>query len=205
MNFRPTYKIVTTSNFEPVSYDEAAEHLRVDTNDDRAYINELLKAAREYVEGITGVATVSATYRLTAPDWDSITIKNNRASIIQLDRTPLISISSVKYIAEDASTLTTISSGNYSAISVTDPGAVFFASDYELPTPNPERPDAIQIEFVAGYADLCDTPPLIRHAIKMLVAHWYENRLPVAAVNLTPIPMTLRDIIHNQRREGHFA
>jgi uncharacterized phiE125 gp8 family phage protein len=111
----------------------------------------------------------------------------------------------VKYIAENASSLTTIAAENYAVMTAYEPGGIYLASSYTLPTPNPERPDAIQIEFAAGYASIDDVSPLIRHAIKMLTGHWYENRLPVAAVNLTPIPMTLRDIIHNQRKGGHFA
>jgi uncharacterized phiE125 gp8 family phage protein len=205
MDFRPSYKLITPSGIPPVTYDEAAEHLRVDSDDDEVYIGQLLAAAQEYVEGITGRATLSATYRLTAPDWDSITTERSGAHIITLDRAPLISVATVKHIIEGASTLTTMSSANYAVMTTFDPGGIFFASTYTFPTLNAERPDAVQIDFVAGYAAVESSSQLVRHAIKILVAHWYENRLPVAAVNLTPIPMTLRDIIHNQRMGGMFA
>lgn len=205
MDFRPSYKIINASSASPVSYQEAADHLRVDSDADEIYITELVSAAREYVEGITGRSTVSATYRLTAPDWDSITTLRSGSAIITLDRAPLVSVASIKYIAAGSSSLTTIAAENYSVVNSYDPGAIYFASSYALPTPNPERPDAIQIDFIAGHTDATTSPPLIRHAIKMLTAHWYENRITVAPVNLMPIPNGFNDIIHNQRQGGQFA
>jgi uncharacterized phiE125 gp8 family phage protein len=39
------------------------------------------------------------------------------------------------------------------------------------------RDDAIKIEYVIGYGDAAsDVPQTVRHALMMLVAHWYENR-----------------------------
>lgn len=202
--FRPSYKLLTPSATLPVTYDEAAEHLRVDSDDEQEYIEGLLAAAREYVEGVTGRSTLSATYRLTAPSWDSIATENNGANVIVLDRAPLVSVTHVKYIAEGGASLTTLASGNYTVMTTYEPGGIFFASSYELPDLNTERPDAVEIEFTAGYASIADVSPGLRHAIKLLTAHWYENRLPVAAVNLTEIPVSLRDIITQQRKGGYF-
>ena len=40
-----------------------------------------------------------------------------------------------------------------------------------------QRDDAIKIEYVIGYGDApTDIPETIRHALFMLVAHYYENR-----------------------------
>jgi uncharacterized phiE125 gp8 family phage protein len=202
---RPSYSLVTASTSSPVTYQEAAEHMRVDSDVDEDYIVGLLEAAREYVEGVTGRATLSASYQLTAPTWDSIKTNYGNGTIITPERSPIVSVASVKYITKDASTLTTIDPSNYTVMTSYEPGGIFFSSDYTLPEVNLERPDAIQIIFTAGFTTIGEVSPMIRHAIKILAAHWYENRLPVAPVNLMPVPMTLHDIIHNQRKGGMFS
>jgi len=204
MSIRPKYSLVTASA-SPVSYDELAEHLRVDSDEDELYLLDLIAAAREYVENITGKCTLSATYRLTSPTWDDIKAVSGDGYFIQLEKTPLISVSSVKYITEDASSLTTVSSGSYSVITAYQPGGVVFASAYDFPDLNTTRPDAVQIEFIAGHADASDVSPSLRHAIKLLAANWYENRLPVAPVNLMPIPQTLHALLNHHRERGHVG
>jgi uncharacterized phiE125 gp8 family phage protein len=180
--------------------------MRVDSDVDEDYIVGLLAAAREYVEGVTGRATLSASYQLTAPTWDSIKTNYGNGTIITPERSPIISVASVKYIAKDASSLTTISSGNYTVMTSYEPGGIFFSSDYTLPEVNLERPDAIQIVFAAGYATIGEVSPMIRHAIKLLATHWYEVRAPINIGNIVnEVPMTLRDMIHNQRKGGMFS
>ena len=40
-----------------------------------------------------------------------------------------------------------------------------------------QRDDAIKIEYVIGYGDAAaNVPETVRHALLMLVAHYYENR-----------------------------
>jgi len=36
--------------------------------------------------------------------------------------------------------------------------------------------DAVRIAVVAGYANQAAVPEMAKHAIRLLVAHWYENR-----------------------------
>ena len=41
--------------------------------------------------------------------------------------------------------------------------------------------NGFEIAFIAGYGDAPpDVPAPIRHALKLLVAHWFEHREPVA-------------------------
>jgi hypothetical protein len=43
-----------------------------------------------------------------------------------------------------------------------------------------------------------------RHAIKMLVANFYEQRVPLAFASSTEIPYTLRALIETQKIGGNF-
>ena len=51
------------------------------------------------------------------------------------------------------------------------------------PAPATRAPGAIEIDITAGYGALAaDVPSPLRHAIRMLVAHWYEQRGAVGGV-----------------------
>jgi len=64
-------------------------------------------------------------------------------------------------------------------------------------------PQSVATEFIAGYGDTPDKVPAdIRHAIKMLIAHWYENREAVIAeLRITPqqMPLAVETLLWNHR------
>ena len=199
---RPQYSIVTQPASEPISYDEAADHLRVDSVEDREYLEALIPAAREWVESLTGRVGMVATYKLTARRWCDIMPEKWRLEI-PLRRTPLLSVTSVKYYASGETTLTTMSTDDYIVVTDSTPGLVEL-EDGVMPATE-DRADAIQIEFTAGYSDAADIPALFRHSVKMLVANLYEQRSPIAAVSMQDIPWTLRGILENLKVGGHVA
>jgi uncharacterized phiE125 gp8 family phage protein len=55
-------------------------------------------------------------------------------------------------------------------------------------------PLGIEINLIAGFADAAsDVPEPIRHAVLLLVAHWYEHRDPIeigAAGTAIPCPVS---------------
>jgi uncharacterized phiE125 gp8 family phage protein len=64
-----------------------------------------------------------------------------------------------------------------------------------------QRDDAIKIEYVIGYGDApTDVPETIRHALFMLVAHYYENREPelIGTISKT-LPYGFEDLIGVER------
>jgi len=198
---RPHYTLVTPPEAEPVTLELASEHLRVDSDDDVAYIEGLLAVAREYVDSVTGRVCGESAWKLIAPTWCSLT-GGYSVDTFSLYRTPLVSVESIKYYAPGSATLTTISSGDYLVIIGSEPGMVKITS--ALPAVD-DRPDAIQIEFTAGYTTAELAPAVLKHAVKMLVAHLYEQRLPVAFASCESIPFTLDNFISNQKVGGWCA
>jgi len=197
------YSIATAPTSEPVSFDEMADHLRLIDDTDEEYVTGLIAVAREYVESVTGRATMSATHRLVAPTWDDL---RTTAERIPLFRTPLVSITSIKYYPPATASQTTWSSANYSAITATSPGQVFIPSSVSLPDVEEERPDAIEILFIAGHSAVENVPPMMRHAIKLMAAHLYETRQPIITGTIVAaMPFTLSSLIQNQRTGGHFS
>ncbi len=94
---RPHYILASAPVTEPVSLDQATEHLRVDSEDDTAYIESLIPVAREFVESITGRVCGLSTWRLTADSWASATMGCDYD--IPLFRTPLSPLHRLRYIS----------------------------------------------------------------------------------------------------------
>lgn len=198
---RPHYSISVPPLIEPLTYAQAADHLRVDSDDDIAYIEGLISVAREYVEDVTGRVSSLSQWLCVAASWADLAEPMD-VDIIRLRRTPLVSVQSVKYYAPDEDTLTTMSVDDYRVITSTEPGILQITGN--MPDVD-DRPDAIQIAFTAGPASPAASPAILRHGIKMVVGHLYENRLPVAFSSCQEIPYTIQTILENQRVGGRFA
>jgi hypothetical protein len=164
-------QIVSPAAAEPVDLSELKEHLRLDGSDQDATVLALARAAREVCEAETGGRVlVATTYRLTldffplmtygqtAPGYpgtvEPVLRQDWRLSpadwAIRLPRSPLLSVSSVKYY-DPSGTLTTISPTDYVVDAESDPPRISPASGAYWPSAQ-FRPGAVQITFVAGYA-----------------------------------------------------
>lgn len=185
-------KLVTPPAVEPVSLDELKSHLRVDIADDDDYIGGLIMAAREYIEETTRRSLTTQTWRLSLDDWPD-------DDEIELPRPPLQSIISFQYTDSDGIT-TDVDAGSYEIDTDSEPGQIVLANNQSWPDVILKAANPVQVTYVAGYGDAgSDVPGRLRHAIKLLAAHWYENREPVAAVKLMPIPFAVESLIYLNR------
>lgn len=62
--------------------------------------------------------------------------------------------------------------------------------------------NAFEVAFTAGYGDdAADVPEPIRHAILLLVAHWFERREPVElGAGPQEVPAIVAGLLHPYRR-----
>ena len=59
----------------------------------------------------------------------------------------------------------------------------------------------IEIDITAGFGDAAaDVPEPLRHAIRLLAAHWYDNRGVVAAGARATVPSTVAALLVPYRR-----
>lgn len=129
-------------------------------------ITEMIEAATEEAQNYTGLTLAPATYRGTLNLWPS-------DKIIQVPIPPLASVTSVSYYNE-AGTLTAVDVANYTVITTSSPGQIQFKEAYTLPDLQ-DRPAAIEVVFVAGYA-VANVPKDIKKAIRKKVFADYESR-----------------------------
>ena len=88
---------------------------------------------------------------------------------------PVYSVSEIKYYdTENALQTTTLS--NFHVLGTAGRTLVSPKTGHAWSTTF-QRDDAIKIEYVIGYGNAAsDIPETVRHALLMLVSHYYENR-----------------------------
>ena len=176
---------------EPVSLPEMQAHLRI--NDDIAqreatHIRGLITVARQQVEEWEWRAHISQTWQ-----WKLDAFPCGDDPAFYVPRPRLISVSSIAY-TDTAGAPQTMDAADYVVDGTSEPGRIVPAYGESWPTPRSEI-NAVTVTFVAGYGTTPESvPEATRHIIKLLAAHYYENREPInigAAVNEIPLAMVL--------------
>lgn len=160
----------------------------VDVNAEMDHILALIEAATKHAERLADRQFINATYRMQLACFPA-------CNEIELPRPPLSSVTNIKYY-DTANTLQTFSSSYYHVDTDSQPGRVVLALGSTWPATY-ERPDAVQITFVAGYgATAATVPQNIRLAVKMLVKTWYDNPdLYVTGTIVSELPSAVRDLL----------
>ena len=183
---------VTAPTADPVSVAEAKSHLRVEHSDDDVLIQRLIDTAVAFVDvrGALGKAMITQTWA----EW----FAPNPAEIV-LSLGPVQSVSSISYYDAD-NALQTATLSNFFVLGPSTRTVVKPKAGYAWPTTF-TRDDAIKVQYVIGYGDSdTDVPSTVRHAILMLVSHYYENReLEVVGVNTKTLPFGFQALIDNER------
>ena len=151
---------------EPVSLAEAKLHCRVDIDDDDGYLETLVVAARENIENLIKRQCINATWVLGL---------SSIPSTIVCPRPPLSSVTSITYLDTDG-VRQTLSTDVYDAHIEDEPGVIALKDGQSWPSIRSER-NSVEVTYVAGYgAAATSVPASLKHAIKLLVGHWYVNR-----------------------------
>lgn len=159
---------------EPVTLAEAKAHLRVDASSDDAYIVTLITAAREWVEQYLDRTLVHTQWVMR---FDSFPPDGTHD--IELPRPPMATAGTatavvLTFTAENGTT-SAYSTASYRVDRDGTPGTVKALYGQTWP-PHLRDDNAISVTWWAGYgASGTSVPAAIRHAILMLVGHWYDG------------------------------
>jgi len=172
--------ITTPPTAEPVTLAEAKDHLRVDGTAEDAYITALIQAARAWVENFTTRQLVQATY-----EWTLDRLPERPEDPLRFPRSPVASVDSVEYADRDGISQTWTT---YQTDLNVAPAIMLPAVDGTWPGVQAGNPTAATVTFTAGYAPddsqsptdpAGNVPQGLKHAIMLLVGHWFEHRLSV--------------------------
>ena len=176
---------------EPVTLADVKAHLRLAHASEDELLASLVRAAREDVERATGMALIDQNWRLALHAWPS-------QGCVPIARHPVREILSVTvYGSEGEASL--IDPAGYQLDMLSRPARLHFET-----RPEPLRVlNGIEIDFSAGFGEAgTDVPDLLKRAILVLVAHWYEFRATYGAAD-QPVsypPAYDRMIAHHRLR-----
>ena len=150
---------------EPLSVAEAKAFLRVTHEDDDAVIAALIAAARSHVEALTRRALLTQSWRITLDRWPADGRLRPRTG-------PLRSLLAAQ-VVDAAGVAHAVDLRNF----VVDVAAELIASPgFALPAPG-RAVAGIALDVELGFGPRpADVPEPLRQALRLLVAHWYENR-----------------------------
>ena len=179
--------LLTGPAVEPISLAEAKAFLRVAHDDDDGVITALIAGARVHIEAQTRRALITQDWRLVRDVWPA----DGRLLVLPA---PLREFSAARIIRRDASEhsvdldLFIVDKAGAPAVLAFTPGTL----------PISDRPAAgIELDIEAGYGDApADVPEPLRQAIRLLVAHWYENRgLTTIGHEVAVLPRTVAALV----------
>jgi uncharacterized phiE125 gp8 family phage protein len=156
---------------EPITLAEAKQFIRVEHDDDDDIIAALIAGSRIHVETQTRRALITQSWRLTRDVWPEL-------GCVPVLPVPLRTLDAARVYKFDGSTLA-IEVAAFAVDKTAAPARLAFTRGA---LPAPERTvGGIEIDVTCGYGDaLENVPEPLRQAIRLLVAHWYENRGLVA-------------------------
>ncbi|MGJ7037608.1 putative phiE125 gp8 family phage protein [Shinella sp. BE166] len=150
---------------EPITLAEVKAHLRLDASDEDTLLAGLMRAAREHLEGQTGLVLIARTFRLYLDDWPE-------ARVIQIARGPVQTIETV-----------TVYDASGAPVEVDATGYVLDGTARPARLVLPARPateralNGIEIDFTAGFGENgAEVPDTLKRALLLHVAAMYELR-----------------------------
>jgi len=162
--------LLTAPALEPVSLAEAKAHLRLEDNEEDELIAGLIVAARQYCEGFTRRALISQEWRLV--------LDGLPRGAVGLPRPPLIAVDALR-LRDGEGGAEIVDPARYRVDTASEPGRLLVTG---MADPPGRELGGVEIDFTAGFgAAASDVPAGIRQAIKLIAAHWFENRELVAA------------------------
>lgn len=158
-------KLITAPATLPVTIDEVASHIRVsDDPDETYYLTSLIDSAAAYIDGVYGMGfcMMPQTLELMIDQF---------TNTIKIPVYPVSSVVSIKYIDTEG-TEQTLEESKYTLNSYGNMPTV--APSYNEQWPSTRNiSGAVKIQFIAGFSAL---PQDLKHAVLLLVGHWYDNR-----------------------------
>ena len=172
-----------TAGTSIITLADMKEFLRVDGTDEDDTITALMDAAVQHCTDYTG-------RHFTADDGCSFFLERWRSASLAFG--PVTQINSVAYY-DTAGDLQTLPATKYYYDSfVNGTTRIHFHDVPDLQTYNSTP---IEIDCDCGEA----ASPNIKHAVRMLTAHWYENRRAVITATPNEMPMGVQALLNPER------
>jgi uncharacterized phiE125 gp8 family phage protein len=169
---------------QPVSLEEAKQQTSQYDDSFNGLLSRMISAATEVVERYTGRALITQTWRYTLDSF---------CDELVLPRPPFLSLTGdglgIEYTDENGDDQT-LDASLYAVAGDREPARIAPAYGECWPPTRCQR-EAVRVTYTAGYgAAAASVPEGIRHAILLMLAHWFANREAVVTGTIaTEIPL----------------
>lgn len=180
--------LIAAPSLQPITVAEAKLQSRVLETAEDTLIASYIAAATDYLDGRDGILGRA----LLTQTWEYTLCRFPPESYLCLPLAPVQAIVSIVYHDVNGADQT-FSAANYllDADKHWRP-KVHLAYGASWPAIR-EEPSAVKVRATYGYTVV---PPPLRHAIVLLVAHWFENREPVNIGNITTdLPFSVNALV----------
>ena len=164
--------------------------LKVDVSDDDTLIDNLIEAATESCQIYTNQYFINTVVTQYSDNWKEF---------YSLYKSPVVSITHVKYYDSDDAQQT-LASSNYVLDNISKPARIGVSVTGDLPNLS-TRINAVEVKYTVGYGTAStDDPEGIRAAIGLTCANWYENRQSViTGRTATELPLSSQYLLNQYK------
>lgn len=166
-----------------ITLDEVKLHCRIDHADEDALLLGLIGAATDHIEGRDGVLGRCLVAQRWAFDVDQL-----RGPV----RLPFPDASAAAIVAEGGP----VSAADVELVHDVRGAIVRPADGATWPT------GRATIEFVTGWPDADAVPDAIKHAMLLLIGHWYERREATTGERIADLPFGVAALLGPYRRNA---
>ena len=160
---------------EPITLPEMKAYLRLDDDAQDELVSGLIRAARLMVESASRRLMIEQGWRVVMDRWP-------QDGKVLLPLSPLLAVDGIK-VLDAAGVATDIALASIETDTASDPPCIAVSN---APEPGKAK-NGIEIKLRAGYGPSSDAvPATLRLAIKILVAHWFENRGDIVGGQILP-------------------
>lgn len=156
---------------EPITLQQAKDHVRQVFADDDDLITGLITTARQMVEQRTGRALVPRAEVLAMDVWPDA---------IRLPWPPLAAVTSITYL-DQAGATQTLDPATRLVNTHTEPARITRANQATWPTPLAQEA-SILVSYTAGYATPDDVPAPLKQWMLLAIGAMYDNREQIAVM-----------------------
>lgn len=201
-------KLVTGATVNPISLEEAKEHLRVEDDDEDTLIELLIGAATKHSEKFMGRALYAQTWDLYVDQFPGE--GDVYPDVIKLPLSPLLDVVGVFY--RDASDVEQeFAAASYLVDEASEPARLVLGNSGSWPTTR-DGANAVRIRFRAGYVDNALSPAVgavpddIRSAILLYLGSLYAHRETVViGQTATAMPWGAEQLLRMNRVDLSMA
>ena len=176
-------------NWLGISVNDAKDHLRVDLNDDDAYIQSLIDISVAMIEQYTRRFYRAADYKVHLDQFPY--------DYIDLQFGGINEFTGIRY-NDAAGTEVILPTADCDVDLKHEPARIYIAKSKTWPTTE-NAPNSVTISFSAGSENTDNIEKPLVHAMKLLIGHFYENRQTVSDRVHYKMPMAIEYLINPYR------